>query len=93
LDEGLVLWRAYNIRLLDLLQRYRFPVLSFDIDADRYLAAVEKVASYLGLVSGPLEDHPFFEESLRKQRIFCIEPVPDECLELYCALQEFALSV
>lgn len=91
LDQGFALWCAYNERLLDLLQRYRFPLVSFDVDADQYLASVKKVAAYLGLSGGPDEDHTFFEESLRKQREYCTEPVPDECRALYQALQEFYL--
>ncbi|MDK9719464.1 MAG: hypothetical protein OEL57_16405 [Trichlorobacter sp.] len=91
LDEGLALWRAYNERLLELLQCYRFPLVSFDVDADQYLASVKRVAAYLGLSGGPVEGHTFFEESLRKQREYCAEPVPDDCRALYLALQDFYL--
>lgn len=91
LDEGLALWCAYNERLLELLQRYRFPLVSFDVEADQYLASVERVAVYLGLTGSPNEDQTFFEESLRKQRGHCTEPVPDTCLPLYQPLQEFCL--
>lgn len=91
LDEGLALWCAYNERLLELLQQYHFPLVSFDVGADQYLASVESVAAYLGLTGSPNEDQTFFEESLRKQRGYCAEPVPDTCLALYQALQEFCL--
>lgn len=89
LTEGLALWRAYNERLLYLLQSYHFPLVSFDVDADQYLVSIERVAAYLGLGNNQDVKQVFFEESLRKHRKFCDEPVPDECLDLYHELQEF----
>lgn len=41
IEQGLNLWREYNLRLLDLLRRSAFPVISFDAESDKYVSSVD----------------------------------------------------
>lgn len=67
LDPGecLGLWVAYNRSLLDLHDQAPFPIVDFDLPADRYLLQVRAAFEKLGL--GPPEQLDFFEGGLRHQ--------------------------
>lgn len=64
LPRWLDLWLAYNERMLALHERYRFPVVRFDVEPDRYRRSLLAVVEALGLP--PPGGHlRFFEPELR----------------------------
>ena len=69
----LELWRHYNQALLSLLDQMDIPLLCFDWPADTYVHAVEKIAGYLGLNSGPGFAFDFFDEQIRNHELTELE--------------------
>ena len=91
MEDGLELWYAYNCKLLALLQEYGFPLISFDVPSDQYLASVEFVTHYLGLnLATPPSESTFFEETLRTQNEQREVDVPRHIMDLYEELQGYA---
>lgn len=66
--QAFALWQAYNRRLLALRRRRSFPVVDFDVDAQRYHARVKSLADVLGLDGRSVAAEPFFEDALRSAR-------------------------
>lgn len=90
LEQGVALWCGYNLRLLDLLSRQPFPLVSFDVPPDEYLRTVDRIATELGL-GAAAAGGSFFEASLRHQDPAAAagpQP-PDDGLDLYERLQAF----
>ncbi|WP_213545023.1 hypothetical protein [Vannielia litorea] len=60
------LWRRYNLRLLDIVERHGVPLLCFDWPPATYARAVDAIAADLGL-DGHSGDAPeFYDHSLRQ---------------------------
>jgi len=73
-DDAGFLWLAYNRRLLDFVDRFDIPLVSFDLPSQSYRARIDTFAMHLGLPGVP--DHPdpgFFEEDLRSDTGDCEE--------------------
>jgi hypothetical protein len=64
LDDWLRLWLDYDERLLRLYQARPFPIIDFDLPAERYQRRLGAVIAELGLRQ-PTQAQPFFEPSLR----------------------------
>ena len=78
-------WLTYNLRLLQLHEKYNFPIVNFDWPEDQYQGAVKKIADQLGL-----QGHDdFFENELRHHDEIKGD-APSECLELYDKLSLIA---
>jgi hypothetical protein len=89
LADWLDLWIRYNRRLLRVLEARPCPLVCFDTPAPLYLQRVRQVLESLGLTL-PV-DPGFFDEHLRTHDADLVpEPLPAECLELYCALRAHA---
>ena len=87
LERSLALWAAYNERLLSLHVTRAFPLISFDLPQDEYLAAVALVASRLGLagvVSTPR--FGFFSDELRHHHKPPHSELPYDIRRLYDSL-------
>jgi hypothetical protein len=61
------LWAAYNTRLIRLHDRSPFPIVDFDLPADRYLESVRSAFAAIGLDSP--DQLGFFEQDLRHQGV------------------------
>jgi hypothetical protein len=87
LERGLALWSAYNERLLSLHGARSFPLISFDLPQDEYLAAVALVASRLGL-AGVVSTRrfSFFSDELRHHDKPRDSELPYEIARLYDSL-------
>jgi hypothetical protein len=83
----LELWRHYNQRLIDLRERFAFPIVSFDSAEDAYRASVAEVARVLDLPS--VEAPRFFESQLRHHHGE-VGPVPEDLAPLYARLNELS---
>lgn len=87
LDLGLALWKAYNLRLLDIARNEDIPILSFDQPATDYVAATQALIGDLGLAK-PAEGLEFFDENLRHQAGTDDIPLPADVAALYAKLQD-----
>lgn len=89
LHEGLALWYSYNVRLLDLFNRYRFPLISFDVSPGFYRSSIKVVAHHLGLDTladgGPSE--AFFDDTLRHEMASESVELPKSIEHIYRQLQ------
>ena len=63
-DMWLELWLAYNRNLLDLVEARDFPLIDFDLPAERYRARLGTIIATLGL-QAPAAGSEFFDASLR----------------------------
>lgn len=84
-EDALEMWASYNRRLLAYLAQQEFPLVSFDVSAEEYLRAVERVSDHLGLASGAgPAGSSFFDATLRHQTARDeSEPLPHEVTEMY----------
>jgi hypothetical protein len=62
-DYALNLWCDYNSRILALYQRKAFPIISFDLDANDYLAAVDTISRTMRLLNP--DGEAFLDKSLK----------------------------
>lgn len=90
LEQGLSLWRSYNLRLLELHRDREFPIISFDTSPEEYLKSIQYVAHYLGL---PATDsagsgETFFDHSLRQEHSEVELELPSEVIAVYDQLNE-----
>ena len=84
IPDGLELWKKYNTRLLDLHAHFHFPIVSFDASPAEYLESVDRVASCLGLRTDHVSPEPeFFEESLRRETLDGVDPLPSDISKMY----------
>ena len=60
------IWLDYNVRLLELHDRFDFPLISFDQPPDQYIETLGSLAGSLGLEADAASE--FFEKGLRTQR-------------------------
>jgi hypothetical protein len=87
LERGLALWAAYNERLLSLHRARAFPLISFDLPPDEYLAAVAVAASRLGLAGvGSTRGFSFFSDELRHHDKPPDSELPNDIARLYDSL-------
>jgi hypothetical protein len=91
--EGLELWYAYNCKLLELLNEFDFPLISFDVPARQYLASVEFISEFLGLDDTMIQDKDtFFDESLRTHKNQDKADMPKYILKLYDDLMSLTFN-
>jgi hypothetical protein len=85
--DGLLLWRRYNELLLTYQNKYRFPLVSFDVPPEEYLEAVKRICEYLALPkpAAGTPEPPFLEDRLRHQDLKS-EELPDDAAKLYSSL-------
>lgn len=87
LERSLALWAAYNERLLSLHCARAFPLISFDLPRDEYLAAVAVAASQLGLSGGvSTRSFSFFSDELRHHDKPPDSELPYDIARLYDSL-------
>jgi hypothetical protein len=88
-ERALDLWHVYNERILFLHRQRSFPIVFFDLPAERYRAAVRRVIADLGLDTCP--DGPsFFEAQLKHHSTAGDAGLPMEVLSVYRALQQIS---
>lgn len=95
LEHGLSLWRHYNKLLLQVHDRHRFPLLSFDWDEQTFHDKLESVLPELGLSPLP-EGERFFTPELRHHEAHRPDDeeevtLPEEVAEMYRELQSRSL--
>jgi hypothetical protein len=91
---SLELWKAYNLKLLDYVQRYGIPIVSFDLSTVEYRETVKQIAHRLGLENSEHVELEFFEEDYRHYlpKNLIDHDCPEEYLTLYNALSAHAIK-
>lgn len=87
-EEAIILWRKYNIALLELWKKEKFPILCFDVSNEKYLDDLSIVYEALGF---ELTDSSpsFFNADLRKNNQHMIDcKLPQEVTAIYDELSE-----
>jgi hypothetical protein len=83
INQGLILWLAYNTILLNLLKEKHFPVISFDVDEDEYNHKINYIARELGLMEVSTKDTNFYSEDLLNHRCLDGYKLPDIITKTY----------
>lgn len=86
-NEGYALWEKYNLKLLELLEQYQFPLISFDLDKNDYIKRVETSLQKLNLQHNVATD--FYEKSLINHDDTHSSEIPGTTLEIYNKLKSF----
>jgi len=89
LDQGMVLWRTYNERLVEIHDHEPFPVVCFDDEPGTLDAKLREAGEALGLGRSNAGE-PFFTDELRTAPAEG-EPVPADIEALYRELRRRAL--
>jgi hypothetical protein len=90
--EGMQIWNAYNVRMLELLNQKHFDIVNFDLDQQTYLDDAIAKLIRLGIDSKTSEAaRGFFDASLRNQTEENIDNVvlPATIASTYKALNDY----
>jgi hypothetical protein len=77
IEESLLLWKIYNRELIDYYWKYRFPIISFDIDQEKYNKNIDLISNDLHLNS-KVSKKEFFEEGLKNKKEIDTIPTDDK---------------
>jgi len=70
IEAGLELWKVYNLKLIELIDIYDFPLVCFDWPPEIYESSIIGVAHKIGLHELAKGDKlPFYDATLRRQHI------------------------
>jgi hypothetical protein len=89
IEKGLQIWKAYNIKLLQVLETHEFDLVDFDMPQKDYLD--DAIAKLIKLGVGRDKENAarnFFDASLRNQTDTPIEHIelPADVIDIYAAL-------
>lgn len=90
IEEGLKLWNAYNLRLLELHAEHGFEIINFDLPENQYLLKIDKIAKNLGLLKSPTES--FFDFNLKNQAQHRFEECPEDLVSTYQKLIQASIN-
>lgn len=92
IDTGLGIWKKYNLRLLEYLQKKPFPLISFDVSKQKYLDDLKHIIEQLGL-NDTHQQETFYESSLKHQdENESINDLPSDIRRVYNELNAIYLS-
>jgi hypothetical protein len=86
IENGLQLWKSYNVRLLELLGEHQFDLVNFDLSPQNYLAdTIEKLIRLGADTKNVTVAREFFDANLRNQTDKSIESykLPAEIKAVY----------
>jgi hypothetical protein len=91
-EQGWELWHAYNLKLLELADKYGFALADFDQNPDDYLS--DTLAKLVALGLDPdmaSRGEEFFDSSLRNQTASSVDDIqlPPRVNELYQSLRQY----
>jgi hypothetical protein len=86
-DYALNVWCAYNQKMLDIFREQAFPIISFDMDRDDYIAGIDAIVHKLQLPEP--EGEVFLDRQLKTtQAELSMDLLTDQARELYRQLQD-----
>ena len=91
MGEGMSLWGIYNKKLIELYETKNFPIVSFDVEVEKYKRSIDWVLDTLEVPSNPNITERFFDESLRHENgadLADFTEVPDAIKALYRQLND-----
>ena len=86
LDEAFLLWHDYNRRLIDYWQKFNFPLINFDLEANDYLTDIVRKLAGIGLDRLKIDSAlSFYDKGLLHQNNMELtrEKLPGEIAEMY----------
>ena len=88
-DKSLSLWMGYNKKLLFYYEKFKFPVVSFDLAEAEYKNKISELLALLECDS--IDDaFEFYENGLRNSQDVSYFDVPEDVLEIYEKLNRAA---
>jgi len=91
IEQGIDLWVYYNEKLLSYYYTYKFPIVSFDTDANVFMHTLSLLLSKLELTTSP-EKLNFFDPALKSTKVKYLHlELPDRVERLYETLNKIAL--
>jgi len=92
IDYALNVWCGYNECMLEQFRKQRFPIISFDLDADDYLVCIDQIAIQMTLPEP--NGKAFLDKALKSTEIDAAEnKLSQRVTDLYAALQAACLTV
>jgi hypothetical protein len=70
--------------LLDFYNKYKFPIINFDLPEEMYKQKIQFMAQKLKLNSNV--EPIFFDKNLKNQKIYSVDECPEQLLDLYTKL-------
>ena len=89
LKEAVDMWCDYNERLLRVYSQYSFPLISFDLEPDKYIKKLMKL--FINLEIEQPDDLTFFVPSLRDNKIEQDVALSEREMSIYDELQQVAV--
>jgi hypothetical protein len=89
LEAGVELWTAYNRKLIELHDRYKFPLIDFDQPDEIYQKQVSKTMKSIGL--GYNQENDFFEPDSRHWTSVELVNLDPHVVSIYDALKSRAM--
>ena len=86
-DYAINCWCAYNERMLEHYRKQPFPIISFDLDQQEYLAGIDRIVELLELPE-PDGDVVLDKQMKTTQPELAMEHMTDRAKELYRQLQD-----
>lgn len=83
------MWCDYNERLLRVYSQYSFPLISFDLEPDKYIKKLMKL--FINLEIEQPDDLTFFVPSLRDNKIEQDVALSEREMSIYDELQQVAV--
>jgi len=69
IEQSLSLWSTYNKQILEYYERFKFPIISYDLNSSDYSMRVKQIAFTLGLSAESSTTEPFYDRELKHQRL------------------------
>jgi len=92
LEEGIALWLKYNRRLIQWHERFGFPLVSFDLQGDAYLAQYRALCEQIGLAYRAEQAERFYCSGFVKHGVSPTARLRGEVAETYEYLCRYAIS-
>lgn len=89
-EKSMGLWKIYNEKLLDYYEKYRFPLISFDLPVSSYKTKIEKLLQLLQL-KPQKKTYEFYNDELRHHNDVSVFDTPPEIFAIYEKLTRIAL--
>lgn len=88
----LKLWKHYNLKLLEYVAEFKFPLICFDSPVQTYIRGLGKVVHIIGLNNDRDVTIQFFDESLRSRDIAKSDFEDAESASIYNKLLSFSVN-
>ncbi len=89
IEEGMELWYFYNTKILSMLEKNPFPVISFDSNQNDYNKKLAKLCNQMSLNSSP--ENEYYDGNLKSKPIVSEMKIPKHVDRCYAMLKEYII--